>query len=501
MLGTVSRVMSAVVMAFTAPLLAAVPVMDQAPGQPPVEQIQTSQSIGPVDQQGPTGGQFGPQNFGGQPQQFGGPAGQPGSMMGGQFQGGGDQNSGSPEGQSGNRPFMMGRPQGSQNRQPFQPGNGQFFGGQKNFSGQPQQFNGPEGQQGGDSGGQNNQGQRGSRPFMMGRPQSSQGGQPFQGGGDQNFSNPDSQSQEAGGSDENGQGGQQQDQQKQFDTQQLKMAQGRTAGLEKGLANIKKLMTKVKNAGVTIASTDETLVSDVSGAIETIKSATDYSDDVQTAIQTIQDDTQDLQDFGQRLNQLSQWPKTLTNINKQIARLRKNFDTAKTKAAKSGIDTKSIESKIESAIAAIESARDAASADVSKPDTDMQDVMGNIQQDVFAPMNDVYSNIAVLKNLSNISLELKKMETKLKNFGIQAADLKSSGKDTSHLEELIKEAGQKRDDVKAIMAKSDIDPKELYQATSAGQGLLNSIMSEFSKLQNSGSDSGQSGFGDQSQQN
>ncbi|MBI3632937.1 MAG: hypothetical protein HY226_01450 [Candidatus Vogelbacteria bacterium] len=481
----ISHFVTAVMMAFTAPLLAAVPATDQAPFQsqaPQVGQVQMMQ----------------PQGGGDQPPQFGGQQDQGPNMMGQNYG-----NFGSPQQRDfqnieGSQPQEnqfsprgFGGPQNQEQDRQFQGGG--FRRPQQGFKGkaspqlQDNQFR--PGKSGSSFGGPQIQG-----PNMVGQ---SKDGQDFFGGdGDTQPQDNSGNSSGDQSSDINSQqtemSKQQEERQKQMGTQQLNMVKQQASGVEKGLNNLKDTVVKLEKAGVSIPADDASLITKLDDAVKTIKSATTMGDDVQTAMETIQENGQDLQDIGSKLSMLGQWPKMLANINKQIAKLRSTFEKAKAKAGKSGINTSGIQSKIEKAISAVESARDVASGEVKKSDTDFQDVMDNIRQDVFEPMQDIFSDIVILKNLSNITLELKKVDTKLKNFGLRAASLKRSGEDTTNLDNLLQQATDKRAEVKAIMGKTDFDPEELYQAISEGQTLLNSIIKEFAKLENK--DNTQSGF-------
>ena len=71
----------------------------------------------------------------------------------------------------------------------------------------------------------------------------------------------------------------------------------------------------------------------------------------------------------------------------------------------------------------------------------------------------------------------------LKNFAIRAARLKKAGKNTIHLEELVAEAVQKRDKVKAVVSSANFDPEDLFEAISDGESLLGDISQEFATLE------------------
>ena len=453
----ISNIMSAIALAFTAPLLAALGTVGEMPppiGMPPPI-ISDGQMPSP-----PTSGQLNTQDF-----QADGPnfqAGQP------NFQGG-------YQGQDYNRPefqsrqqFMPGGqgPDGSQRPVPPQNWN-QQVGGQRGrmmeqYSRQDQYDDHREGQQQ----------QFGGRPPQQG-PGGMMGQQYNYGGGrDQQEPNQEDMSK------------QQEEMQKKMEGQQLQQMKRGITMMKRGITIMKSMTARAQKQGVSVPEEYLSTISKLESAIKVIENATEMSDDVFDAMDTIREDGDSLRELGPKIGMLTEWPKILKNASSQLSRLRKQFDQAKVRVKKSKIDTSEIEAKIEAEISEMEKARDSLKIAATKTDSDFEEIMSSLREDVFEKVGDAQNDINILRNISSISSELKKVNAILKNFDIGAARLKKAGKNTARLEELILEAKQKRDEVKTIVSSPNLNPDKLFEIISDGESLLGDISQEFATLEN-----------------
>lgn len=258
-------------------------------------------------------------------------------------------------------------------------------------------------------------------------------------------------------------------------------------GMERPIANFKKTLERLKKQNIAVPAGAEALITELSGAIATVKASTGDSEELDAALEILQDKGQELGEIGRTLGMLEQLPRVIKEAEKQIKQVRKQLMRAQTAAAKNKTDISGITGKIESSIQEIEKAI-ATAKSAAASSTDLEDVMDSIRDTVFEPLQDLRDEVMVLEQLSNASRMMKMAEKEIARVEKLAAQLKRQKKDTAELEELIADMKQKLADVKSLLADKDVDKEELFDAFSEAERLHNDVAEELAELQGRPSD-------------
>lgn len=258
-------------------------------------------------------------------------------------------------------------------------------------------------------------------------------------------------------------------------------------GMERPVANFKKMLERLKKQNIAVPAGAEALVTELSNAIATVKASTGDSEELDAALEVLQDKGQELGEIGRTLGMLEQLPRVIKEAEKQIKQVRKQLTRAQTAATKNKTDISGITGKIESSIQEIEKAI-AAAKFASASSTDLEDVMDSIRDTVFEPLQDLRDEVMVLEQLSNASRMMKMAEKEIARVEKLAAQLKKQKKDTAELEQLIADMKQKLADVKSLLADKDVDKEELFDAFSEAERLHNDVAEELAELQGRPSD-------------
>ena len=273
-------------------------------------------------------------------------------------------------------------------------------------------------------------------------------------------------------------------QEKVMKQQQLSGMKRMIQGAVSGIRELKKMISRAQKSKVTIPEEYLVLIPKVEAAIKTIQEAKEFNEDVESAMDVLQNDGEALRDIGPRLAMLTEWPRIITEANKQLVRLRKDFINNTKKAKKGKIDVTEIVAKIEEEISRMEKTRDALKIEATKADADFEDIMEVMQEEIFEAQYDIRNDINILGNMSRISSELKQVDKMLKNFDARAARLKKAGKNVARLNELLAEAKTKRKEVGEIVSRPSFDPETFFEASSDGYALIQDINDEFAELEN-----------------
>ena len=241
--------------------------------------------------------------------------------------------------------------------------------------------------------------------------------------------------------------------------EQLKqMKRGMISGMERGLKQIRKMMDKLSKKGITIPSDAQALVSELSNALETIRAATELTEEVEAAMEVIQEKGQDLADVGQMIGMLERLSQVEKQIVKEFTRI--NKAVAKAKKSKVASQYPDIVSKIEGEVGALKGKWESARNSMLSLDDgeDMRDAV----DEIFEEVGEVHRSIAILQQLSSVSKMIKSADKEIATAEREIARQKKAGNDVTRLTELLGEAKRTIAEVKALAKQSGFDPEDLF---------------------------------------
>ncbi len=250
------------------------------------------------------------------------------------------------------------------------------------------------------------------------------------------------------------------------------MQQG-AAGLSQALKNINSQITRLKKKNVQIPPAIQSAIDGAQKDFDTIKNATEVTDEVQAALDNLMDDGQSLRDVGPQLGMLANWPQMEKEANKQIASVQKQLASGKTAAAKANVDVTAIVAEINESITKVQSALAEAKQSVGSADTDPQDFMSSMRDDVLGPLQDLIKQVGVLKDIANVSRAITRVVKHADSLAKSVATLKKAGKDTSALEGLIATIRQNTDEAKQKYTDPSLDSSEIFDLISAAESAGN----------------------------
>lgn len=337
------------------------------------------------------------------------------------------------------------------------------------------------------------------RPFMGGgdfHPPSQGEGQPFDGGefgpggggggefGPGGFGGSFGPSGEGGDFDEEMMEEQErmmEEQERMMKKQQLEQMKRGFRGMESGIKRMQKMIDRLLKKGVTVPQEYVTLINEVMQAVATVKNAEDFDESVEAAVEVLQEKGPEMGDIGPRLGMLEQWPKVLSQAEKQVKRLESTL--AKAKKKKGAAEYADIVAKVEARVGGIrgrfeEIKRAGASGD-------FEDAMDSMQE-FFEDIGDAHREVGVLSQLSNISRMIRSGEKEIARFEKQVKRLEKKGIDASSITSLIAEGRAKLAELKALSKNTSAEPEDFFAIMEELDEIRQRATDEFNALQDRG---------------
>lgn len=263
----------------------------------------------------------------------------------------------------------------------------------------------------------------------------------------------------------------------------IRRAKQMAQGIERGIKNIARSITRIKKQGGTVPPEYESTVSELTAAIATVKSATEMNDAAEAALMTLEEKGEDIREMGPRLGMLEQFPRIIKEATKQITQAKKQLAKSVARAKAAGIDVSEIKASIESKLAAIEQ-----SIAEAKASSDPEEAMESLRENAFEATEDVRDEMMVLENIANASRMIKDADKEIARIEKAGAQVKKKGKDTSTLVQLIAEMKSQLAEIKTMMRQSGNDPEDMFEAFSEGERLHNDAVEELARLRGEATD-------------
>ncbi len=344
------------------------------------------------------------------------------------------------------------------------------------------------------------------QPFMGGgdfRPPSQGSGQPFEdggfgppgnfgpGGGGREFGpsgfggswGPGGDGEGGGfsGPSEEEMGQMMEEREKQMKMQQLAQMRRGFGGMESGLRQVKKVIDRLIKKGVAVPQEYVSLVDDLTRAVEVVKNAEDFDETVEAAMEVLQEKGPELGDIGPRLGMLEQWPKVLSQAEKQVKRLESVL--AKTKKRKGTAEYADIVAKVEARVGGIRSRYEEIRR--AGESGDFEEAMDSMQE-FFEDIGDAHREVGVLDQLGNIAKMIRSGEKEIASFEKQVKRLEKRGINASSVTALIAEGRAKLAELKALGKNADAEPEDFFAIMQELDELRQRATDEFNLLQGRG---------------
>ena len=247
---------------------------------------------------------------------------------------------------------------------------------------------------------------------------------------------------------------------KMMQQEQLKqMKRGMVSGMERGLKQIQRMIAKLQKKGITVPADTQALVTELTNALQTIKNATELTEDVEAAIEIIQDKGQDLGDVGQTLGMLER----MSQMNKQVAKEFTKLDKilAKLKKSKTASQHPEPLARAERELGALKAEWETVQSSIASGESDGDDLRDTMDE-FFEKVGDVHRSLAFVQQLSSVSKMVRSAEKEVAMAEKEIARQKRAGRDVTRLNELLAEGKAKLGEVKALTSQGNFDPEDLF---------------------------------------
>lgn len=247
---------------------------------------------------------------------------------------------------------------------------------------------------------------------------------------------------------------------------QAKMESQRTVkqsaqGMTQAVTQFEKQIAKLTKQGLTVPSDISEALAKAKNSLATLQSTTD-ADALEQASNDAQSAFEDLNDSRQELELLARWKQTLTQVDRQLAQLKKqrvkDATTAKRLAAQN-IDISGEVSSLEELFTKLQAARDAAVASVAAGS--VQDAFDNLQIDFFDAQSDVQQHRQIIDTMAQLTRFASQNKSSLSAMKRVVTKAKAKKLDTATLEDILSQFTAKGNEILAEIKNPERDPDTL----------------------------------------
>lgn len=229
-----------------------------------------------------------------------------------------------------------------------------------------------------------------------------------------------------------------------------------TKSMRKAIGQMNKVVAQVKKAGYSVPEEVAASLAKAVAAVELINSASEFTDEVQTAMEDFNEFVDVLDDKMQGLQVLARFPKILEKATREITNASKLFERTKAKLEKVEMDLTDSFAKVQASIDALRTIYDKAVTAATASDAD--DAFAILEDEFFPSVNDVRESIGVLNALRNIARTIKSVEKGIKNMEKITAKVQKKGADVSAPQAVIDASRAELENLKASLKSPDFDP-------------------------------------------
>lgn len=247
-------------------------------------------------------------------------------------------------------------------------------------------------------------------------------------------------------------------------------------GMQKAVDQMNKVIKKIKDAGYGIPAGVEDSLAKAVAAIATINAATEFTDDVQTALDDFNSFVDVLDENMESMQMLGAFPKIKKQADREVANTQKAFDKVKSKLANVGFDLTQEFADVQAQVDALKANYDKAIA--SAQAGNIQDAFDTLENDFFPAISDVRQSIGMLDAVKNLTRAAKQVDSGIKSAEKVAANLAKKGIDTSALQDIIAKSKTEADAFKASLKVKPFDPTDAVDHLDTLNGLREDFENE-----------------------
>lgn len=261
--------------------------------------------------------------------------------------------------------------------------------------------------------------------------------------------------------------------------QGLSRLQRGAKSMQKAVVQMEKAVNGAAKAGYPASAEVVASLAKGKAALAIISGATDFTDDVTTAIDDFNDFVDVLDANIETLNMLANFPKITKQADREMANLTKAFEKVKIKMEKAEFDLTEIFARIQANVDSIKSAYDQsiAAAKAGNP----QEAFRLLEEDFFPNIGDTRQSIGMLDAVKNISRAVKSVDTGIKTAEKIIVKLDKKGIDTTKLKEIVASSKTELENLKAKLKSVDFDSTDAVDYLDN----LNALREQFEEVMDS----------------
>ena len=236
-------------------------------------------------------------------------------------------------------------------------------------------------------------------------------------------------------------------------------------GMEQGLKMFKSQVARLAKSKVAVPADVLENIAKLEAIIAQVKTAKTSEEIDAIDFESMQDLMQNMDESRQKLEQLTRWPKTLKDINRQLTQLQREQKRAKSIAnrlGKKGMDVQDLYNSFVDAINKLKSVRDSAVEKMAAGDG--EEAFDLIENEFFGQMEDVWQHFRVLMMMSNMGQFNAEFKREMARAQLQINRLKRQKKDTSELEAILQQAKERGQEIQNMIKTKDFDEDTIKDA-------------------------------------
>ncbi|MEK7643963.1 MAG: hypothetical protein AAB390_01520 [Patescibacteria group bacterium] len=254
--------------------------------------------------------------------------------------------------------------------------------------------------------------------------------------------------------------------------QRLQDVKRNIKGMEQGLKMFESQTARLKKQKITLPTDLSEKVAKARTTLNAIKSAKTWDEVESAGMEDLQDTFMSLDESREQLEMISRWPKTLKQVNTQLAGMDRELKRDKAivdKLLKKGIDLNSNYSLFAEAIAKLKATRDDAVAKMAAGQS--QEAFDALENDFFGQMDDAWENGRVIQMMNNLGRFNQDFKRGVASMNTTINKLKKKKVDVSGLTEILAQIKEKGASVTALLKEKPVDQEAISVELQDMEGL------------------------------
>ena len=254
-------------------------------------------------------------------------------------------------------------------------------------------------------------------------------------------------------------------------------------GMEQGLKMFKSQVARLAKSKVAVPADVLENIAKLEAIITQVKTAKTTEEIDAIDFESLQDLMQNMDESRQKLEQLTRWPQTLKDINRQLTQLQREQKRAKSIAdrlGKKGLDVQDLYNSFVDAINKLKGVRDSAVEKMAGGDG--EGAFDLIENEFFGQMEDVWQHFKVLNFMANMGQFNAEFKRAIAQDQLMINRLKRQKKDTSELESLLQNAKERGQEIQNMIKTKDFDEETIRDAFEEMENMSQEFDSKMAEL-------------------